>query len=53
MAAMTSRPDKVMGAHFFVPAYHMRLLENIRGKKTSPQTIATVMQFGKQIGKVR
>lgn len=52
IASATKRPDKVMGVHFFAPAYHMRLLENIRGDKTSPQTIATCMEFGKRIGKV-
>ncbi|XP_005101104.1 peroxisomal bifunctional enzyme [Aplysia californica] len=52
IASATSRPDKVMGAHFFSPAYIMRLLENIYGAKTSPQTVATIMQLGKTIGKI-
>lgn len=53
MASATKRPDKVVGTHFFVPAYYMKLLENVRGKHTSAQTIATVTELGKRIGKVK
>ena len=52
MAAATSRPDKVVGMHFFSPAHIMRLLENIRGKDTSPETMATAMDLGKRMKKV-
>ncbi len=52
IAASTSRPEKVVGTHFFSPANVMRLLENVRGKHTAPQTIATVMALGKTLGKV-
>jgi 3-hydroxyacyl-CoA dehydrogenase len=52
IAAATSRPDKVIGVHFFSPANVMKLLENVRGAKSSPETIATVMALGKQLGKV-
>ncbi len=52
IASATARPDKVVGAHFFVPAYYMRLLENIYGEKTSAETIATVQRFGVQLGKI-
>jgi len=52
IASFTSRPDKVMGAHFFSPANVMKLLENIKGSKTSATTIATLMNWGKKIGKV-
>ncbi|XP_070566357.1 peroxisomal bifunctional enzyme-like isoform X1 [Ptychodera flava] len=52
MASATKRPDKVVGTHFFAPAHLMKLLENIRGKDTSPETIATVMTLGKTIKKV-
>jgi len=52
IASATSRPDKVIGVHFFSPANVMKLLENVRGAKSSPQTIATVMALGKQLGKV-
>ncbi|WP_395649776.1 3-hydroxyacyl-CoA dehydrogenase NAD-binding domain-containing protein [Brevundimonas sp.] len=51
IASATSRPDKVIGAHFFSPANVMKLLEAVRGSKTSAETIATVMAVGKQIAK--
>ncbi|MFQ5935687.1 MAG: 3-hydroxyacyl-CoA dehydrogenase NAD-binding domain-containing protein, partial [Acidiferrobacterales bacterium] len=52
IAAATSRPDKVMGTHFFSPANVMRLMENVRGEQTSKETIAAVMQLAKVLGKV-
>ncbi len=52
IADATSRPDKVVGTHFFSPANVMKLLENVRGTQTSPETIETVMAMGKTIGKV-
>ncbi len=52
IASATTRPDKVVGTHFFSPANVMKLLENVRGAKSSPQTLATVMAFGKTIDKV-
>lgn len=52
IASATSRPQDVIGAHFFVPAYHMRVLENVRGAKTSPETIATATEYGLRIKKV-
>jgi 3-hydroxyacyl-CoA dehydrogenase len=52
IAAVTQRPDKVVGTHFFSPANVMRLLENVRGKRSSKQTIATVMALAKTIGKI-
>ena len=52
IAAATGRPEKVIGTHFFSPANVMRLMENVRGAKTSPETIATVMKLSKTIGKV-
>ncbi|MDB6089892.1 MAG: 3-hydroxyacyl-CoA dehydrogenase [Gammaproteobacteria bacterium] len=52
IAAATSRPEKVVGTHFFSPANVMKLLENVRGKHTAPQTIATVMALGKRLSKV-
>jgi 3-hydroxyacyl-CoA dehydrogenase len=52
IAAFTSRPDSVVGTHFFSPANVMRLLEVVRGEKTSPGTLARTMAFGKQIGKI-
>jgi 3-hydroxyacyl-CoA dehydrogenase len=52
IAAMTKRPEDVMGMHFFSPANVMRLLENVRGAKTSPEVYATAMKVGKKISKV-
>jgi 3-hydroxyacyl-CoA dehydrogenase len=52
IAAATRRPESVIGTHFFSPANVMRLLENVRGKKSSPTTIATAMSIGRRIGKV-
>ncbi len=52
IAAATSRPDSVLGLHFFSPANVMRLLEVVRGAQTSPQVLATAMATAKTIGKV-
>ncbi len=52
IAAATSRPESVIGTHFFSPANVMRLMENVRGEKTSPETIASVMALTKRLGKV-
>jgi 3-hydroxyacyl-CoA dehydrogenase len=52
IAAATARPEAVIGTHFFSPANVMRLMENVRGQKTAPETIASVMALTKAIGKV-
>ena len=52
IAASTSRPEAVVGTHFFSPANVMKLLENVRGEKSSKEAIATVMDLSKKIGKV-
>ena len=52
IAAVTSRPDHVLGLHFFSPANVMKLLEVVRGEKTSKAVIATAMKLAKTIGKV-
>ena len=52
IASVTSRPQLVIGTHFFSPANVMRLLEIVRGKKTSAEVIATCMQLAKRLGKV-
>ncbi|MBT3531602.1 MAG: 3-hydroxyacyl-CoA dehydrogenase [Gammaproteobacteria bacterium] len=52
IAAATSRPQDVVGMHFFSPANVMKLLENVRGEKTADDVIATAMKIGKKIGKV-
>jgi 3-hydroxyacyl-CoA dehydrogenase len=51
IAAFTATPERVVGLHFFSPANVMKLLEVVRGAKTSPETLATAMAFGKAIGK--
>jgi 3-hydroxyacyl-CoA dehydrogenase len=52
LAAMTKRPDRVLGLHFFVPANIMKLLEIVRGKETSPETLATAIALAKTLRKV-
>ncbi len=52
IAAMTSRPEDVIGLHFFSPAHIMRLLEVVRGDATSKEVLATCMKMGADIGKV-
>ncbi len=52
IAAATSRPQDVIGTHFFSPANVMRLLENVRGAATAPDVIATVMDLSKRLGKI-
>jgi 3-hydroxyacyl-CoA dehydrogenase len=52
IASATSRPQQVVGHHFFSPANVMRLLEVVRGKQSSPAVIATSMALAKTLGKV-
>lgn len=52
IASATSRPQSVIGTHFFSPANVMRLLEIVRGRQTSKEVIATCMRLAKEIGKV-
>jgi 3-hydroxyacyl-CoA dehydrogenase len=52
IAGVTDRPDRVVGLHFFSPANVMRLIEVVRGGKTSPEVLATVLAFAKRLGKV-
>ena len=52
IAAVTSRPESVIGMHFFSPANVMKLLENVRGEKSSDTVVATTMAIGKRIGKI-
>jgi len=51
IARTTSRPEAVIGTHFFSPANVMRLLEIVRGAKTSKEALATAMKLGKTLGK--
>jgi 3-hydroxyacyl-CoA dehydrogenase len=52
IAAKTKRPEDVLGTHFFSPANVMRLLEIVRGEKTSKSVLATITQLAPKIGKV-
>ena len=52
IAAVTKRPQDVVGMHFFSPANVMKLLEVVRGAKTAPDVLATVMDLAKKIKKV-
>jgi 3-hydroxybutyryl-CoA dehydrogenase len=52
IASASSRPDKVIGMHFFNPAVIMKLVEIIRGEKTSEETIATTKKFAEDLGKI-
>ena len=52
IASAVSRPEAVIGTHFFTPANVTRLLELVRGKQSSPEVIATCMQLARKIGKV-
>ncbi|RJF85922.1 3-hydroxyacyl-CoA dehydrogenase [Sphingomonas cavernae] len=52
IAASTSRPQDVLGLHFFSPANVMKLLEVVRGAKTADDVLATAMDVAKKIRKV-
>ncbi len=52
LASVTSRPEKVAGTHFFSPANVMKLLEVVRPKAASPETLITAMAMGRRIGKI-
>lgn len=51
IAAGAHHPDRVLGMHFFSPVDRMPLLEVIPGAATSPDAIATAVQFGRRMGK--
>jgi 3-hydroxyacyl-CoA dehydrogenase len=51
MAEATSRPEKVVGFHFFYPASVMRLIEVVEGVETSPETVQAAMTFAQTIRK--
>lgn len=52
IAAVTSRPEKVAGAHYFVPANIMKLFEVVEATKTAPETLAAAMKLGRAINKI-
>lgn len=51
IAAVTSRPEQVVGAHFFSPVPMMKLCELVRGLKTSDETLAATREFAESVGK--
>ncbi|MGW2279622.1 3-hydroxyacyl-CoA dehydrogenase family protein [Streptomyces sp. NPDC001770] len=51
IAAVTERPERVVGVHFFSPVPMMRLCELVRGYKTSDETLAAARQFAESVGK--
>jgi len=51
IASATERPDRVVGTHFFNPPWMMKLVEVIRGAKTSQETINTTREFVEKLGK--
>ncbi len=52
IAKATSRPEMVIGLHFFSPANIMRLVEMVRGKHTRPEVVATATALIKKLGKI-
>ena len=52
IASVTSRPEQVIGHHFFSPANVMRLLEIVRGEKTDKEVIAASMALARRLGKI-
>ncbi len=52
IAAQTSRPEKVCGTHYFVPANVMKLFEVVEAAKTAPETLAAAMKLGRATGKI-
>jgi len=52
IAGATGRPDSVIGLHFFSPANVMKLLEIVRGRKTSSEVLATAVKLAQTIGKI-
>lgn len=52
IAAATSRPESVIGLHFFSPANVMKLLEVVRGARTAKPVIRTSMELARKIGKI-
>ena len=52
IAAVTKRPEKVIGMHFMNPVPIMKLVEVIKGYKTSDEVLNTIMELSKKLGKV-
>jgi 3-hydroxybutyryl-CoA dehydrogenase len=51
IAAVTERPEKIVGMHFFNPVHKMKLIEIIRAAKTDDETLATAVEVGRRMGK--
>jgi 3-hydroxybutyryl-CoA dehydrogenase len=51
LAAATSRPDRVIGMHFFNPVPVLKLVEVVRGKQTSDETAAAITELAEELGK--
>lgn len=51
LAETTKRPEKVAGMHFFNPAQIMKLVEVVRGLKTSDETVSKIQAFARELGK--
>ncbi|MEV6963525.1 3-hydroxyacyl-CoA dehydrogenase family protein [Hamadaea sp. NPDC051192] len=51
IAAVTSRPESVVGTHFFSPVPMMKLCELVRGLKTTDETLAAARSFAEEVGK--
>ncbi|HYE24421.1 MAG TPA: 3-hydroxyacyl-CoA dehydrogenase NAD-binding domain-containing protein [Clostridia bacterium] len=51
IAAVTERPEKIVGMHFFNPVHKMKLIEIVRAAKTDNDTLATAVEVGKRMGK--
>lgn len=51
IAQATGRPGSVIGLHFFNPVHIMKLLEVVRGRETSPETLDACLAFARRIGK--
>lgn len=52
IAAVTARPEAVLGLHFFSPAHIMKLLEIVRGARTAPSVLEAAQELGARMGKV-
>jgi 3-hydroxybutyryl-CoA dehydrogenase len=51
IAAVTERPEKIVGMHFFNPVHKMKLIEIIRAARTDDETLATAVEVGRRMGK--
>lgn len=52
LGSATSRPDRVIGIHFFNPVHKMQLVEIVVGRQTSPDAVRRAVRFAQQIGKL-